>query len=93
MCRNIKTLYHLDPPATDEEIRASALQYVRKISGFVKPSAVNEAAFEHAVDEVAAVSRALLEALVTHAPQRKREREPEEHPAYVEGASSFGSGM
>ena len=79
MCRNIKTLYHLDPPATDEEIRASALQYVRKVSGFTKPSTANEAAFARAVDEVAAVSRALFEELVTSAPARMREREPEEH--------------
>ena len=75
MCRNIKTLYHLDPPATDEEIRASALQYVRKVSGFTKPSTANEAAFAHAVDEVAAVSRALLGSMVTSAPARMRERE------------------
>jgi hypothetical protein len=79
VCRNIKVLYNVDPPVADEEIRASALQYVRKISGFGKPSAANQAAFEHAVDEVAAASRVLLDALVTQAPARKREREPEEH--------------
>ena len=72
MCRNIKTLYHLDPPATDEEVRASALQYVRKISGFTKPSVINEAAFARAIDEVAAVSRVLLGELVTSAPARER---------------------
>jgi hypothetical protein len=93
VCRNIKTLYHLDPPATDEEIRASALQYVRKISGFVKPSTANEAAFALAVDEVTAVSRALLDSMVTSAPARMREREPEEHHSYVEPPPSFGSGV
>lgn len=93
MCRNIKVLYNVDPPAVDEEVRASALQYVRKISGFTKPSAANEAAFDRAVDGVAAVSRELLEALVTSAPARQRDREPEEHPAYVEVPPSFGSGM
>jgi len=92
VCRNIKVLYNVDPTATDEEVRASALQYVRKISGFNKPSAANQAAFARAVDEVAAASRALLEALVTTAPPRKRDREPEAHRAYVEGTPSFGSG-
>ncbi len=72
MCRNIKTLYHLDPPATDEEIRASALQYVRKVSGFVRPSAANSDAFDAAVEEVAAASRRLLDSLTTHAPARHR---------------------
>jgi hypothetical protein len=79
VCRNIKTLYHLDPPATDEEIRASALQYVRKISGFVRPSVANEAAFERAVDEMAVVSRELIDSLVSSAPARKRGREV--HPS------------
>ncbi len=73
MCRSIKVLYNVDPPATDEEVRASALQYVRKVSGFGKPSVANQAAFAHAVDEVAAASRALLDVLVTNAPPRKRE--------------------
>jgi hypothetical protein len=72
VCRNIKTLYHLDPPATDEEIRASALQYVRKVSGFVRPSAANSDAFDAAVEEVAAASRRLLDSLTTHAPARQR---------------------
>ena len=72
MCRNIKVLYNVDPPVADREIQASALQYVRKISGYTKPSAVNEVAFDRAVDEVAAVSRALLDELVTQAPARKR---------------------
>jgi hypothetical protein len=81
VCRNIKTLYHLDPPATDEEIRASALQYVRKLSGFTKPSTANQEAFARAVDEVTAVSRTLLDSLVTSAPARTREWGTEGHPA------------
>jgi hypothetical protein len=81
VCRNIKTLYHLDPPATEEEIRASALQYVRKVSGFTKPSAANEEAFARAVDEVTAVSRALLGSLVTAAPARARKWGTDERPA------------
>lgn len=75
MCRNIKLLYNLDPAATDEEIRASAAQYVRKVSGFTKPSAANQAAFEEAVEEVAAVSRKLLGRLTTHAAAHKRAAE------------------
>jgi hypothetical protein len=70
MCRSIKTLYHFDPPVTDDEIRAAALQYVRKISGFTKPSKANEAVFSAAVDEIAAVTRTLLGALETNAPLR-----------------------
>lgn len=72
MCRNIKTLFNFEPPATDEEIYASSLQYVRKVSGFRKPSQVNEAAFLAAVDGVAAVTRDLLDALETRAPVKKR---------------------
>jgi hypothetical protein len=75
MCRNIKTLFNFDPPATDEEIRASALQFVRKLSGFSKPSRVNEAAFERAIDEIAQISRELLDSLVTNSPPRDREVE------------------
>ena len=75
MCRNIKTLYNFEPPATEDEIRAAALQYVRKISGFSKPSQANEEAFNRAVDEIASVSRSLLAALVTHAPPKDREAE------------------
>jgi len=75
MCRNIHTLYNFDPPATDEEVRAAALQYVRKISGFTKPSRANEAAFERAVDEVAAASKRLLDSLVTSAAPKDREVE------------------
>ena len=73
MCRNIHTLFNFEPPATDEEVRAASLQYVRKISGFTKPSKTNEAAFERAVDEVAAASSRLLEALTTAAPPKDRE--------------------
>ena len=75
MCRNIKTLYNFEPPATDDEIRAAALQFVRKISGFTKPSAANEKVFNRAVDEVARTSSKLLESLVTTASLRNREVE------------------
>ncbi len=75
MCRNIRNLHNFEPPATDDEVRASSLQYVRKISGFTKPSAANQAAFERAVEEVAAVSRHLLDELVTNAPPKDREVE------------------
>ncbi len=77
MCRNIHTLYNYEPPATNEEIRDASLQYVRKISGFTKPSQANEAAFARAVDEVAAVSKHLLEQLVTSAAPKNREVEAE----------------
>jgi hypothetical protein len=75
MCRNIKTLFNFEPPATEAEIRDASLQFVRKLSGFHKPSQVNQAAFERAVDEVAAAAREFLEALVTNAPPRNREVE------------------
>ena len=75
MCRSIKTLHNFRPPATEEEIRASSLQFVRKLSGFSKPSKANEAPFAQAVDEVARAARALLDALVTNAPPRDREVE------------------
>jgi len=75
MCRNIRTLYNYEPRATEEEIRAASLQYVRKISGFTKPSQANAEAFEEAVDEVARVSAELLDRLVTSAPPRDREVE------------------
>ena len=75
MCRNIRTLYNFEPPATDDEVRASAEQFVRKISGFTKPSKANEEAFEQAVDDVAAVSARLLGQLVTNAPPKDREVE------------------
>ncbi len=77
MCRNIRTLYNFDPPASNEEIEAAALQYVRKISGFTKPSKANEEAFNRAVAEVAHISHHLLEDLVTNAPPKDREVEAE----------------
>jgi hypothetical protein len=77
MCRNIHTLYNFEPPATNEEIRDASLQYVRKISGFTKPSQANAEAFARAVDEVAAASKRLLEQLVTSAPPKDREVEAE----------------
>jgi len=77
MCRNIHTLFNFEPPATDEEVRDAALQYVRKISGFTKPSRVNEEAFARAVDEVAAASSRLLDELVTSAAPKDREVEAE----------------
>lgn len=73
MCRNITTLYNVQPPVTDEEVRAAALQYVRKISGFARPSAANEAAFDRAVERIGDASRELLDSLVTAAPPRDRE--------------------
>ena len=75
MCRNIRTLFNFEPPVTDEEIRAASLQFVRKVSGFNKPSKVNEAAFLAAIDEIAVISRNLLAALETSAPPRNREEE------------------
>jgi len=75
MCRNIKTLFDFDPPATDEEIRGASLQLVRKLSGFNKPSRANEAAFNRAIDEMASVARNLLDSLVTSAEPRNREVE------------------
>ena len=75
MCRNIRTLHNFDPPATDDEIRAAALQYVRKVAGSTKPSRANEAAFDRAVDSVAEATRRLLDDLVTSAPPKSREAE------------------
>jgi hypothetical protein len=75
MCRNIKTLHNFEPPATEEEVRGAALQYVRKVSGSQTPSKANEPAFERAVDEVAAITSRLLEELVTNAPPRDRDLE------------------
>jgi hypothetical protein len=77
MCRNIKTLFNFEPPATEDEIRASALQFVRKLSGFSRPSQANEAVFNRAVDDVADAARRLLVSLQTHAPARDREVEAE----------------
>ena len=73
MCRNIKTLFNFDPPATDEEIRAASLQFVRKLSGFTKPSKANEPAFDRAIDDVAKVARRLIDSLTTTAEPRDRE--------------------
>lgn len=84
MCRNIKPLFNFEPIATDDEVRASALQYVRKVSGYTKPSQANEAAFERAVDEVTGVTRRLLDALVTTAPPKDREVEAAKRRAAAE---------
>jgi hypothetical protein len=84
MCRNIKTLHNFEPHATDEEIRASALQYVRKVSGMNKPSAANAAVFERAVDEIAHITHHLLDDLVTTAPPKNREAEAQKARARAE---------
>ena len=89
MCRNIKTLFNFDPPVTPEEVRAASLQFVRKISGFNKPSKANEAAFMAAIDEVAEVSTRLLHALETTAPPRNREEEAAK--AKARGVARFGN--
>jgi hypothetical protein len=89
MCRNIKQLHNFEPPATDDEVQAAALQYVRKISGTTKPSKVNEDAFARAVDAVAHISRHLLDDLVTAAPPRDRETEAAR--ARVRAAQRFGT--
>ena len=88
MCRNIKTLFNFDPPATDEEIHGAALQFVRKLSGFTKPSKANEAAFERAVEDTARVARTLVDSLVTKAPPR--DREVEAAKARARSARRFG---
>jgi hypothetical protein len=88
MCRNIKMLFNFDPPVTDEEVRAASLQYVRKISGFSKPSKANEAAFNAAIEEVASASIRLLRSLETNAPPRNREEEAAK--AKARGAARFG---
>ena len=75
MCRNIKTLFNFDPPATDEEVRAASLQFVRKLSGFTVPSKANEAAFDRAVADVSVVARRLIDALTTNAPAKDRQTE------------------
>jgi hypothetical protein len=89
MCRNIKTLHNFEPPATDDEIRASALQFVRKLSGFTKPSKANEAAFNRAVDQVTEAAHELLGSLVTNAPPR--DREVEATKARARAAVRYGS--
>jgi hypothetical protein len=88
MCRNIKTLFNFEPPVTDEEIRAASLQFVRKLSGFTRPSKLNEAAFERAVDQTADVARTLLRSLVTNAPPRDRDAEAAK--AQLRAAERFG---
>lgn len=90
MCRNIKTLYNFDPPATPEEVRASALQFVRKLSGFQQPSQANQQAFEQAVDDVAAVAQSLLDSLVTAAPAHNREEEAAKAKAKARARKRFG---
>jgi len=89
MCRNIKTLFNFDPPVTDDEVRAASLQFVRKITGFNKPSKVNEAAFLAAVDEIAALSARLLRSLDTSAPPKNREEEAAK--AKARSAERFGA--
>jgi hypothetical protein len=88
MCRNIKTLFNFEPPATEEEIRAASLQFVRKLSGFNKPSKANEAAFDRAIEQVTAVAQELLASLVTNAEPRDREVEAER--ARLRNAERFG---
>ena len=90
MCRNIKTLFNFDPPATDNEIQAASLQFVRKITGFNAPSKTNEEVFNRAVEEVAAVARNLMDSLVTNADSRNRETELER--ARARGVKRFGTG-
>lgn len=89
MCRNIKTLYNFDPPATASEINAAALQYVRKVSGYQKPSQRNEAAFDLAIEEIAAATQKLVTTLTTDAPAHNREAEA--HKAHLRALKRFGS--
>jgi hypothetical protein len=89
MCRNIKTLFNFEPPATDEEIRAASLQFVRKLSGFNKPSKANEEAFDRAIDDVTKVARTLIDSLVTNAEPKDREIEAER--ARQRSAERFGT--
>ena len=89
MCRNIKTLFNFEPPVTDEEVRAASLQFVRKISGFNKPSKANEGAFIAAVDEIATISGRLLRSLETNAPSKNREEEAAK--AKARAAERFGT--
>ena len=89
MCRNIRTLHNFDPPATEDEVHAAALQYVRKVSGTTKPSAANKAAFDQAVDEIAHLTRHLLEDLVTTAPAK--DREVEATKARARAAQRYGT--
>jgi hypothetical protein len=90
MCRNIKTLFNFDPPVTEDEVRAASLQFVRKITGFNKPSKANEPAFQAAIDEIAAISARLLHSLDTTAPAKNREEEAAK--AKARAAERFGAG-
>jgi hypothetical protein len=90
MCRNIRMLFNFEPPATDEEIRAASLQFVRKLSGFNAPSKANEAAFQRAIDEVAAVARRLIDSMTTTAPPRNRQEVAAR--ARERAAARFGTG-
>jgi hypothetical protein len=89
MCRNIKTLFNFDPPVTDDEVRAASLQFVRKISGFSKPSKANEEAFQGAIEEIAGISSRLLRSLETNAPPKNREEEAAK--AKARAAGRFGA--
>ena len=89
MCRNIRPLFNFDPPANDDEVRAAAIQFVRKVSGYTRPSAANAAAFDEAVEAVAAASRALLDNLTTNAPPKNREEEAAKRKA--RGAARFAT--
>ena len=89
MCRNIKTLFNFDPPATNEEIKEASLQFVRKLSGFNRPSKANETVFNHAVDEVAKAAKNLLDSLVTNA--EPRDREIEDQRAHARAVERFGA--
>lgn len=89
MCRNIRTLHHFEPPVTDDEIRAASLQFVRKVSGFTKPSAANQVPFDHAVAEVSATVRRLMDSLVSNAPPRNRDAEAAK--ARARAAKRFGA--
>jgi hypothetical protein len=89
MCRNIRTLFNFDPPATDEEIRAASIQFVRKLSGFTSPSKANQVVFDQAIDDVAAIARRLIDALVTTAEPRNREEEATK--ARARSAARFGA--
>ena len=89
MCRNIKVLYNFDPPTTDDEVRAASIQFVRKVSGFAKPSKANEAAFQRAIEEIASATGRLLGALETQAPPKSREEEAAK--AKARAATRFGT--
>ncbi len=89
MCRNIRPLFNFEPPATDEEVRAAAVQFVRKISGFTAPSKANQEAFERAIDEIAAVARRLVDELETNAPKKNRDEEAQK--AKARAAERYGT--